>query len=213
MRALLDALTRWVRDGTPPPPGQVPTIAARTLVAPDAVHFPEIPATDYGGVERPEVRFLGLNNPLGVYDRGPGYKPGLVSGIITRDPPGISATRYDPLVPQVDADGNDLGGIRDLFVQVPVGTYTGWNLFRDDWFTSGFCSLMGSYIPFAATKAERLKAGDPRLSIEERYPSREAYVAAIRKAAADLVAARFMLPEDAARLVQVAEVNGIRHSP
>ncbi len=159
------------------------------------------------------MRFLGVNNPLGVYDRGPDYKPGRVTGIITRDPPGVSAARYDPLVPQVDADGNDLGGIRNLFVQVPVGTYTGWNLFRDDWFTNGFCTLMGSYIPFAATKAERLKAGDPRLSIEERYPSKEAYVAAIRKAAADLVAERFLLPEDAARLGQVAEVNGIRRSP
>ncbi|HET6605066.1 MAG TPA: alpha/beta hydrolase domain-containing protein [Rhodopila sp.] len=213
MRTLLDALSRWVRDGTLPPPGQVPTIAAGTLVAPDAVHFPEIPATDYDGVERPEVRFLGVNNPLGVYDRGPGYKAGLISGVITRDPPGISAARYDPLVPQVDADGNDLGGIRDLFVRVPVGTYTGWNLFSDDWFPNGFCSLLGSYIPFAKTKAERLKAGDPRLSIEERYPSKEAYVAAIRKAAADLVTARFMLPEDAARLVQVAELNGIRSNP
>jgi hypothetical protein len=213
MRALLDALSRWVRDGTPPPPGQVPTIATGTLVAPDAVRFPEIPATYYEGVERPEVRFLGVNNPLGIYDRGSDYKSGLVSGIITQDPPKISAARYDPLVPQVDADGNDLGGIRDLFVRVPVGTYTGWNLFRDDWFPNGFCSLLGSYIPFAQTKAERLKAGDPRLSIEERYPSKEAYVAAIRKAAADLVTARFMLPEDATRLVQVAELNGIRSNP
>lgn len=213
MRALLDALTRWVRDGTPPPPGRVPTIATGTLVAPDAVHFPEIPATNYGGVARPEVRFLGVNNPLGVYDRGPGYRAGRVSGVITRDPPGIGAARYAVLVPQVNADGNDQGGIRDLFERVPVATYTGWSLFRDDWFTDGFCTLQGSYIPFAATRAERMKAGDPRLSIEERYPSREAYMAAIRKSAADLVAERFLLAEDAERLVHVAEVNGIRSSP
>lgn len=213
MRALLDALTRWVRDGTLPPPSQVPTIAAGTLVAPDAVRFPEIPATDYGGVERPEVRFLAVNNPLAVYDRGPGYKAGMMTGVITRDPPGVGDARYQVLVPQVNADGNDLGGIRGLFVQVPIGTYTGWNLFRDDWFTNGFCTLLGSFIPFAATRADRERTGDPRPSIEERYKSREAYVAAIRETAAKLVAARFLLPEDAERLVAVAELNGIRTGP
>lgn len=213
MRALLDALTRWVRDGTMPPPSTVPTIAGGTLVAPDAVHFPEIPATDYGDVERPQVRFLGVYNPLGVYDRGPGYKAGSVTGVMTREPPGVSAARYAVLVPQVDTDGNDLGGIRDLFERVPVGTYTGWNLFRDDWLRYGMCSLLGTYVPFADTRAEREKAGDPRPSIEERYPTRDAYLAAIRKAAADLVAERFLLPEDAQRLVGVAEINGIRTSP
>ena len=63
------------------------------------------------------------------------------------------------------------------------------------------CNLQGSFIPFAATKAERIAAGDPRLSIEERYPSKEVYLAAFKRAADDLVAKRFLLPDDAALLV------------
>ncbi len=89
---------------------------------------------------------------------------------------------------QVDADGNDLAGIRSVFLQTPIGTYTGWNLGRKDRFENGMCNLQGSFIPFAATKAERIATGDPRLSIEERYPTKDAYLAAFKKAANDLVA-------------------------
>ncbi len=213
MRALLDGLTRWVKDDQPPPVPQVPTIAKGTLVAPDAVHFPAIPANGYGGVDRPAVRFLGVHNPLPVFDRGPEYKAGEISGVTSKEPPVIGTARYNPLVPQVDTDGNDIGGVRNLYVQVPIGTYTGWNLFRDDWFTNGFCTLAGSFIPFAATKAEREAAGDARPSLEERYPTKEAYVTAIRKAADTLVGQRLLLPEDANRLVGEAESKGIRSAP
>jgi hypothetical protein len=213
MRALLDGLTQWVRDGRPPPPAQPLRIADGTLVAPDAVHFPAIPANSYGGVTRPAVRFLGVHNPLPIFDRGAGYKSGLLSGITSKEPPNIGTARYNALVPQVDADGNDLGGVRDVYVQAPIGTYTGWNLFRDDWFTNGFCTLSGSFIPFAATKAEREQTGDPRRSLQERYPNPEAYVAAIRAASDALTAQRLLLPEDAKRLVAEAEANGIRTGP
>ena len=213
VRALLDGLTRWVRDGQMPPPSQVPSISAGTLVAPDAVQFPPIPANSYGGVERPAARFLGVHNPLPVFDRGSGYKPGQISGVTSIEPPRIGTARYNPLVPQVDTDGNDLGGVRNLYVQVPIGTYTGWNLFRDDWMTNGFCTLSGSFIPFAATKADREKSGDPRPSLEERYPTKDAYVTAVRSAADGLVGKRLMLPEDAGRLVAEAEAKGVRAGP
>ena len=98
-------------------------------------------------------------------------------------------------------------------LQVPIGTYTGWNLGRKDRFENGLCNLQGSFIPFAATRAERLATGDPRLSIEERYPSKEAYIAAFRKAADDLVAERYLLPEDADLLIRRAEGEGIRSAP
>jgi hypothetical protein len=116
-------------------------------------------------------------------------------------------------VAQVDADGNDLDGIRNVFVQVPIGTYTGWNLFNRSFYEDGFCTLQGSFIPFAHTKAERITTGDPRLSIEERYPSKEMYVAAVRTAADGLVAKRYLLAEDATRLVAEAERDGIRAAP
>jgi hypothetical protein len=213
MRALLDDLTGWVRDGREPPGGVLPRIADDTLVSSDVVNFPSIPANSYGGVERHAVRFTGAYNPLHVFQRGAGYRTGDISGVLDVEPPMMSTARYGSLVPQVDADGNDIGGVRSVFVQVPIGTYTGWNQFRDGWFDSGFCPLSGSFVPFATTKAERERVGDPRLSLEERYPTKEIYVAAIRKAADGLVTARLLLPEDARRLIAEAEAKGIRSEP
>src|SRR5262249_39693699 len=110
-------------------------------------------------------------------------------------------------------DGNDIGGIRNVFVEVPIGTYTGWNLFNRSFFEDGFCTLQGSFVPFARSKAERLAAGDARPSIEERYSSKEVYAAPIKKAADGLVASRYLLPEDAVRLISQAERDGIRTAP
>ncbi len=213
MRALLSDFTQWLKDDRTPPPSNVPRIADGTLVAADQVHFPAVPANSYGGVERPAMRYLGNHNPLHVYDRGPGYHPADSSGIETIIPPREHPASYGVLVPQVDADGNDLAGVRPVNVQVPIGTYTGWNLFRDDLFQNEACELTGSFVPFAATKAERLQSGDPRLSLEERYPSKAAYVQAVRQAADRLIAARLLLPEDGARLTAEAEATGIRTSP
>jgi hypothetical protein len=213
MRALLAALTGWVRDGAAPPPSATPRIADGTLVAPDRVAFPEIPANRYGGTERPALRYTALMDPLHVLDRGPLYDAGDMRGVITIEPPNVGTASYGVLVPQVDADGNELGGVRSLFLRVPVGTYTGWNRFRPGYFGEGFCNLTGAFVPFAPTRAERLAAGDPRPSVEERYPTRAAYVAAMREAAARLVAARFLLAEDAAQLVGEAERDGIRSGP
>ncbi len=213
MRALLTHLAAWVKDGAKPPPSSRPTIAAGNLVAPDQVRFPRIPANNYGGVTRPAVKFMADGDPLHVQDHGKDYNAADASGIISGDLPRGSTARYGALVPQVDSDGNDLGGIRDVFVAVPIGTYTGWNLFNKNFFEDGFCTLAGSFIPFASTKQERLAIGDLRPSIEERYPTKEAYVAAFKKAADDLVAQRFLLPDDAIRLVSQAEREGIRTAP
>ena len=106
------------------------------------------------------------------------------------------------LVPKVDADGNDVAGVKSLLFRVPLGTYTGWNPIGSGVLKGRERSLAGGYIPFAKTKAERLASGDPRLSIEERYPSLQAYVAAATREAAALVADRLLLPDDAARLLK-----------
>jgi len=213
MRALLTALVAWVRDDKEPPPSVVATIAERTLVPPTEVTFPAIPANAYGNVRRPAARLLGVHNPLGVLDFGPQYIAADTSGVISIEPPKRGDARYGVLVHQVDEDGNDLGGVRGVHLEVPIGTYTGWNLGRRDRFEDGFCSLQGSFIPFARTKQERLDTGDPRRSMEERYPSKEAYVVAISKAADKLVSARLLLPEDAKRLAGEAESEGIRLGP
>ena len=213
MRALMTAFTAWVRDGVEPPPSAKPSIADGTLVPPDRVRLPEIPANFYGEVDRPAVSPLRIYDNLHVLNFGPLYRAEDSSGVITREPPQVGSASYGILEMQVDADGNDLAGIRSVFLQTPIGTYTGWNLGRKDRFENGMCNLQGSFIPFAATKAERMAAGDPRLSIEERYPTKDAYLTAFKKAAADLVAKRFLLPDDAALLVNRAESEGIRSGP
>ena len=213
MRALLVAFTAWARDGVAPPPSAVPRIADGTLLPPENVRFPVIPANEYGGVPRPAVRFLGVTNPLRVLDFGPQYAAAESSGIVTLEPPRQGDRAYRLLVPSVDPDGNDVAGIRSVHLQAPIGTYTGWNLGRAGRFEDGFCSLQGSFIPFARTRAERQATGDPRPSIEERYPTPEAYVATVRRAAEQLVAQRYLLADDAIQLIAQAEREGIRVAP
>jgi hypothetical protein len=214
MRALLTAFTGWVRDGRRPPPSVVPLVRTGNLVPPDQVQFPPIPANSYGGVQRPAIP-PGVRpvNQLHVLDYGPEWQPEDDSGIIGIEPPIVRSVSYGVLVPQVDEDGNDYAGIRSVFVQVPIGTYTGWNLGRKDRFENGSCNLRGSFIPFAKTKAEREATGDSRLSLEERYPTKDAYVAQFRAAAQALAEHGLLLPDDAAKLVAEAERDGIRSAP
>jgi hypothetical protein len=210
MRALLTDLTEWVRDEKPPPASVTPRIADGTLVAPDQVHFQDIPANTYGGVRRPAMRYTGAISALHVLDRGPLYNGGDSSGVISIEPPEAGSGSYGVLVPQVNADDIDIAGVRDVYLQAPIGSYTGWNSFHADLFDGGFCNFNGSFVPFAATKAEREATGDPRPSLEERYPTRDAYVTAVRQAGEKLAAERLMLPEDVTRLVAEAGANGVR---
>ena len=213
MRALLFHLNNWVQKGIEPPPSARPTLAAGTLVKPDMVHFPRIPANHYGGVMRPAVRYNGNNNPLHVQDYGRSFRAEATSGILAIEPPKLSSATYGTLVAQVDADGNDLGGIRNIYVSVPIGTYTGWNLFNAQFPEDGFCTLQGSFIPFASNQAERLATGDPRPSLAERYPTKDAYVTAVKQASEKLVKQGFLLEQDANRLIKEAETQGMRQGP
>jgi hypothetical protein len=210
MRALWRAFTDWVRDGVKPPPSTVPRLLDGTLVRPSEVNFPSIPANDYEGISRPAVRFLALANPLRVRSWGPLFNNEDESGVITVEPPEVVGTQgYAILVPQVDADGNDRGGVRSTTAQAPLGTYTGWNLGREGLWPNHLCSLQGSFIPFAETRAERMVVGDPRLSLEERYGDHAGYVSTVKAAAERLVAQRLLLPEDAARLIAEAEASDV----
>ena len=121
----------------------------------------------------------------------------------------IKNGEYRILVTKVDEDGNDLTGIRLPAVQVPVATYTGWNLWEKGFAEDELCGLFGSYIPFPLTKAEREKNGDPRLSLEERYKDHADYVRKVSHAARALVEDRYLLPEDAARIIEQAKSTEI----
>ena len=158
------------------------------------VSFPKIP-----GVQFPP--YMPRNWRL---DFGPEFGP---RGIITREPPGVQSA-YTVLVPQVDADGNDLGGIRLPEVAVPLGTFTGWNyelpvISNLDY----LAGLRGSFIPFSATSTDRRASGDVRLSISERYESRDAYLGLARASAQLLVSRRFLRSEDIDAILE----EGVQH--
>lgn len=108
---------------------------------------------------------------------------------------------YRPLVPQVDGDGNETSGIRLPDIAVPRGTHTGWNLYAPPYPEGELADRDGSFIAFAATRALREQAGDPRPSLAERYPTGAEHVAKVRAAADALVRDALLLPEDAARYV------------
>ncbi len=209
-RALLKALLKWVKRNRTPPHSQAPMISDGTLVAPEAVDFPTIPANNYGGVSRPAFTYLAQFNPLTILDLGPFFIRGSMAGVITVHPPRqIPGADYKVLLPQVDEDGHDLAGIRTTTILAPIGTHTGWNLGAEGWFEDKLCSWHGSYIPFATTMEERMAVGDPRLSLEERYGDHDGYVAAVRAAAEHLVYERFLLRRDAERLIAKAEASDV----
>jgi hypothetical protein len=210
-RALWEALDQWSTRGTPPPPSMVPRLADGTLV-------PALPQSAVGFPSIPGVTYTGLKSTRYLLDYGPRF---LDTGIMTVNPPVMTPPTFDnpangriypTFVPRTDADGNELAGVRLPDVAVPLATYTGWGLRAGRQANDG-CEGSGQMIPFPGTKADRIAAGDPRLSIEERYPSLAAYASAVTRAVADLVARRLMLEEDAdasvARLVQAGRATGV----
>ena len=192
LRALLDDLDKWLSAGTEPPPSRYPTITQRQLVPREAVRFPKVPS----------LPFADYMPAVWRMDYGADYS---ATRVITKEPPSLGDP-YGVLVPQVNADGNDEGGIALPEVAVPLGTHTGWNV--SSYPLSGLrylAGLVGSFQPFARTKAEREQSGDSRPSIEERYANRQDYLQRVRRAATDLVRERFLLQADVEGVVEQAE--------
>jgi hypothetical protein len=105
------------------------------------------------------------------------------------------------LVPQVNLDGNETSGVRMPEIQVPLASYTGWNLrLAKIGAPEELYSRFGSWIPFAVNKTERENRRDPRMSVEERYSSKRDYLEKITAAAQKLVNTGFLLDEDVAKL-------------
>jgi hypothetical protein len=113
------------------------------------------------------------------------------------------------LVAKVDADGSDVGGVPSVLRQAPLGSYLGWNFIATGFDKGRFCVNQGAFIPFARTKAERESKGDPRLSLDERYSTHAGYVEAVKSAAEKAVAERFLLRDDATRLVAEAAASDV----
>ena len=186
LRALILALDRWVKGGAPPPASVYPKLADGTLVPASAQKWPAIP--NFAPPRTP--------NPMAQFD----YGNKILDRIIDTVPPVQREFRYPVLVPQVDADGNELAGLRLPEQAVPAYTTTGWSLRSAEGGGAGeLCYLDGMALPFAKTAAERDK--DPRLSLAERYKDRNEFSSRIRAAAQDLARGGYYLEEDIEKTV------------
>ena len=210
-RALFIALDQWATHHREPPESRVPRLRDGTMV-------PPLPQWRVGFPNIPGVTYTGLKTTRYLLDYGPDY---YTLGIPTINPPVIkppyednpaNGPIYPSYVPTTDRDGNDIAGVRLVDVTVPVATYTGWALRSGPQANDG-CESNGQMIPFAKTKADRQASGDPRLSVEERYPRFRRYYDRVVAAIRDMVEDRLMLCEDAsselARLVNLGLSMGV----
>jgi hypothetical protein len=178
LRALLIALDEWATEGKAPPSSHTPRIADRTFVSPGDSEFPTIPG----------VAVVRRANTFGV--------------LKDWTKPEMDASRsYRVLVPAVNEDGNETSGILLPDIAVPVATYTGWNLYKAPFPEGELCDRVGTYSPFARTRAEREARGDSRLSLQERYGDHAAYVKRYEESVQRLTRERLILPEDAERFM------------
>ena len=207
LNALRVHFRSWVMKGVSPPPSRFPQLAQGTLARADkaAIGFPTLPGLR---ATVPEPDFI---MPVLDYDWGPQFNAVDGSGIPASVPPRIKQV-LPMYAPKVDADGNELGGVPVVLRDAPLGTYLGWNVtaagdrpFHKD----QICNYVGGMLPFARTADERKAANDPRLSLQERYGSHDGYVDAVSRAAARAVAEGFLLPADAASLIDAAKSSAV----
>lgn len=196
--AMVVVLDEWVDKNIAPPPSNFPTREAGQLVT----------LAEYRKLFR---KIAGFDPPtvlaeIDILDFGPEFGP--TGGRLTILPP-LHGASYQLYVPRPDEDGIAIAENRPMESAAPLGTNVGWNLRREGHRAGDLCSLEGSFIPFAKTKADRLATNDPRLSLEERYRDHTGFVAAVRDAADRLVRARFMLPQDAAAYIEAAEKSDV----
>lgn len=220
VNALRVHFRNWVMNGTLPPDSVYPTLNGKKgngqptpgknvpdLVAANkaAMGFPTIPGL------RPTVPEADFIMPVLDYDWGPDFNYTDASGVPSNAPPPVKQV-IKMLVPRVDADGNEVGGVPNVLTDAPLGTYLGWNITAGGarpFHQGQICNYVGGMVPFAQTRAERLASGDPRLSLEERYGSHDGYVAAVKKAAANAVARGFLLQADADALIAAAAASEV----
>ena len=193
----------WIMKDIPPPPSRWPTLRDKTLVEPtkEAMGFPTLPGV-------PPTAPTGLIVPMIDYDWGPDFRYVESSGVPSRVPPTVKSA-IKGWVPRVDADGNELGGVPVVLRDAPLGTYLGWNITSTGVMAGQICGFSGGMIPFATTRAERMRNNDPRPSLEERYTNHDGYLAAVRAAAAKAVSEGFLLQGDADRLIAQAAASNV----
>jgi len=208
LRALTLDMDAWVTQDIDPPANRVPSRADGTLVPSlpqSGMGFPQIPSAATGRA----VGYDGLLHTGDLFNFGPEFH----EGILSVQPPVLVGTPYKVFVPKTDADGNDIAGIRLPEISVPLATYTGWALRApaagDPVPVVDGCDASGQRIPFLATKAERIAAGDPRLSIAERYSDHATYVGLVTEAARALQNERLLIDADVQAYITAAQAAAV----
>lgn len=190
---LVESFTRWVMHEEQPPESNYPRLDKGELVAVEQFSFPAMKGIAAPALVELHPRF--------------GWGPRFAGGILDNALP-VPGELYPVLVPSVGEDGNETSGIKTPLVAVPVASYTGWNY--PAWFdrvdNTRAVRLSGGWLPFPASRDERVRLGDGRRSLNERYRGRGVYQEAVRKAAEDLVARRLMFSEDIPQVVEKAGV-------
>lgn len=205
-RALLVALDKWVSEGVEPPASRVPRASENAAFAVTRPGFETgvVPKEELGWPDIPGATYTGVITTHYFLDYGPDFDQGIVANL----PPSLAGRpAYPVFVSKVDEDGNEVAGVRLPPVAAPVATTTGWALRRAGFGENDGGEGDGQHIPFANTKEERLASGDPRLSLEERYGNHENYVEAVAKAARQLEAEGFLLPEDVRAYIAEADAS------
>jgi Alpha/beta hydrolase domain len=204
LRALLVDLDAWISQGTQPPRSRLPRRIDHTLV-------PSLPQSGVGFPSIPGVRYTGAMTTGDLFDFGRRFDDGIVE-VQTRDGTVVSpvvGAPYPVFVPTTDADGNEIAGVRFPDVAVPLATYTGYGFRASGFAGPDLCDAFGQAIPLPRTRAAREATGDPRPSLEERYPTHQGYIDQVRAAAEALQRDRLLLQEDVDRFVQAAQASSI----
>ncbi|MBL8829907.1 MAG: hypothetical protein JNM18_23205, partial [Planctomycetaceae bacterium] len=187
-------LDAWITKGIEPPPSVYPRISDNTLSG-----WQE---KESGWNAIPSVTYPTVIHEPALLDRGSDW---MTKRITTIEPPTIKDL-YGVRVPAIGPDNNERGCLNIPAVEVPVATYTSWNLRHASVGAAGeLLGLQGAYIPFARNKSERESSGDPRQSLEERYQSYAAFQAKFKAATEKLITSRYLLPEDLPRQLEYCE--------
>ncbi|MBX2871720.1 MAG: cyanophycinase [Saprospiraceae bacterium] len=192
-RALLIGLVNWVDQNVEPPASKYPRLSDGTLVPKEAVDFPQLANIDFPTTIHQAYRV----DYGGRWDRG----------IIDQQPPKLGYT-FPSLVPQVDSLGNEVGGIRNVEIRVPIGTYTPWSLRLGAAANKHeLANFRGLFIPLTKTEAERQEKADPRPNLHQLYPDEKQYMEQVEQAINELIGGHYLLKRDRAFLKASAQAR------
>ena len=197
LRAVLSNLDQWVSLGQSPPPSRHPKLSNSSGIESHKIlsKLSELP-----GVKIPKQTTRALR-----LDYGNETHMGRTIQL-----PAIQGEQYPAIVSAIDDDGNEIAGIRLPDIQIPLATYTGWNLRHPDIGNADLYigisgGLAGWTLPFPATDTDRANKNDPRRSIKERYHTKTDYLDQITNASRSLLNEGYILEEDLSFILELAE--------